>query len=126
MSPARPPSRFSLPRPLRLLALAAWLSAAALPAPAQPPLQTVTVQSTGAAGVVSLDAVVEPVRQTVLAAQVPGAIVALLVKAGDTVRAGQPLVRIDAQAAQQGVNASVAQVDAARAFTCWPRPTPGW
>lgn len=49
---------------------------------------------------VSLEAVVESVRETTLSTQVQGAITELRVKAGDTVRAGQPLLRIDAQAAQ--------------------------
>jgi membrane fusion protein, multidrug efflux system len=49
---------------------------------------------------VDLEAVVEAVRETTLSAQVQGAIVDLRVKAGDRVRAGQVLLRIDAQAAQ--------------------------
>jgi RND family efflux transporter MFP subunit len=63
----------------------------------------------------SYDAVVEAVRQTTLSTQVPGAIVGLHVKAGDQVRAGQELVRIDARAANQNAAASAAQVEAARA-----------
>ena len=63
----------------------------------------------------SLNAVVEAVRQTTLSAQVPGAVVALLVKAGDRVKAGQELLRLDARAAQQGVVGARAQVDAAQA-----------
>lgn len=80
-------------------------------------LATVQVQgSAGAAGAaMSLDAVVEAVRQTTLSAQVAGAIVALNVRAGDVVKAGQPLVRIDARAASQNAAASAAQVEAARA-----------
>ena len=87
----------------------------ALPAGAQPlasvPAQGTNAQSLGA----SFDGTVEAVRQTTLAAQVPGAIVALSVKAGDSVRAGQELVRLDARAANQNSTASQAQVDAARA-----------
>ncbi|EGI78207.1 efflux RND transporter periplasmic adaptor subunit [Hylemonella gracilis] len=49
---------------------------------------------------VSLEATVEAVRETTVSAQVQGAILELRVKAGDTVRAGQPLVRIDGEAAQ--------------------------
>ena len=45
----------------------------------------------------------------------PGAIVSLNVKAGDRVRAGQELLRIDASAAQQNVAGSAAQLEAARA-----------
>ena len=81
------------------------------------PLATVAVQSSGAAGVerMSFDGVVEAVRQSTLSAQVAGAIVALNVKAGDRVRAGQELLRIDARAASQNTAATVAQVEAARA-----------
>jgi len=61
------------------------------------------------------DGVVEAVRQTVLAAQVTGAIVELRVKAGDTVKTGQVLARVDARAAEQSATASQAQVLAARA-----------
>ena len=63
----------------------------------------------------SLDAVVEAVRQATLSAQVAGAIVSLNVKAGDRVKAGQELLRIDASAAQQNVVGSTAQLEAAQA-----------
>ncbi len=79
-------------------------------------LATAPVTTQGGAGAaVSLNAVVEAVRQTTLSAQVPGAIVALRVKVGDTVKAGQELLRIDARAAQQNVAGSAAQVEAAQA-----------
>jgi RND family efflux transporter MFP subunit len=55
------------------------------------------------------------VRQTVIAAQVSGAVVDLRVKAGDQVVAGQLLLRLDARAADQTAAASDAQVRAARA-----------
>ncbi|HET7159158.1 MAG TPA: efflux RND transporter periplasmic adaptor subunit, partial [Burkholderiales bacterium] len=61
------------------------------------------------------DGVVEAVRQTVLAAQVAGAVTALHVKVGDVVKTGQLLARMDAQAAVQNAAASDAQVHAARA-----------
>jgi RND family efflux transporter MFP subunit len=77
-------------------------------------LATVAVQSSGAGDSLSLDAVVEAVRQTTLSAQVPGAIVALRVKVGDTVKAGQELLRIDARSASQTAAASDAQVEAAQ------------
>ena len=63
----------------------------------------------------SFDGVVEAVRQTTLAAQVPGAVLELAVKVGDRVQAGQMLLRIDARSADQGALASNAQVQAARA-----------
>src|SRR5450830_1415669 len=71
---------------------------------------------TGTAQGLALDAVVEAGRQSVIAAQVQGAIVALPVKAGDTVKAGQLLMRLDARAAQSGVDVSQAQLEAARAL----------
>lgn len=78
-------------------------------------LATAVVQSPGTGESASFDGVVEAVRQTVVSAQVPGAVVAIEVKVGDVVKAGQLLVRIDARAAEQNVAASDAQVQSARA-----------
>jgi len=78
-------------------------------------LVTVPARATNDAASFVADGVVEAVRQTGIAAQVSGAIVDLPVKAGDTVKAGQLLVRMDARAANQEARASLAQVDAARA-----------
>ena len=76
------------------------LIAAVLHAPlalaTSPELASTIVQTAGAADSASFDGVVEAVRQTVIAAQVQGAIVELNVKAGDTVKQGQVLARIDA------------------------------
>ena len=55
-----------------------------------------TVQATGSTGWSSMDAKVEAVRETLLAAQVPGAIVALPVKAGDEFVLGDEAVTITA------------------------------
>jgi membrane fusion protein, multidrug efflux system len=63
------------------------------------------------------EGVVEAVHQTVVAAPVPGAVVALQVHAGDKVQAGQVLMRIDARAAEQGALAGAAQARAAHAAT---------
>jgi len=63
----------------------------------------------------AFDGVVEAVRQTAVAAQVPGAVVQLDVKVGDRVSLGQVLLRLDARAAAQNAAASNAQVQAARA-----------
>jgi RND family efflux transporter MFP subunit len=79
------------------------------------PLATVAAQSERGAAPAGYDGVVQAVRQTVIAAQVPGAVVELPVKAGDTVQAGQLLARLDARAAQQTAAAGAAQVQAARA-----------
>lgn len=78
-------------------------------------LNTYTVQRQASGALSSHEGVVEAVRQSVLAAQVAGSVVALSVKAGDTVQAGQVLARIDSQSAQQGVAASNAQAHAAKA-----------
>lgn len=80
-----------------------------------PALATAPVTSSGAAELSGFDGVVQALRQTVVAAQVPGAVVALDVKAGDSVRAGQVLLRLDARAAEQTAAAGAAQVQAARA-----------
>lgn len=72
-------------------------------------------QASAVQGRSSFDGVVEAVRQTTLAAQMPGAVLELAVKAGDRVQAGQLLLRIDARSADQNAAASDAQVQAARA-----------
>jgi membrane fusion protein, multidrug efflux system len=80
------------------------------------PLKVITVQGSGQSQAASsIDGVVEAVRQTTLSTQVAGAVVALYVKAGDRVKAGQALMRVDARAAEQNAMGSSAQVDAAQA-----------
>jgi len=74
------------------------------------PAQAASTQSRS-----SFDGTVEAVRQTVVAAQVPGAVVELAVKVGDRVQAGQLLLRLDARSADQSAAAVDAQVQAARA-----------
>jgi RND family efflux transporter MFP subunit len=59
---------------------------------------------------IGAEGVVEAIRQTTIGAQVAGRIVALDVKAGDPVRAGQVLLRIDARTADQAVAASRSQI----------------
>jgi RND family efflux transporter MFP subunit len=74
------------------------------------------VVTTGAAAVgFELDGALEPLRQSTVAAQVPGNVLQLLVKPGDRVAAGQVIARIDdrdAQAALARSDAAVAQVEA--------------
>jgi len=99
---------------------ALWVAALALStslgnaAPAQP-LPTILAETMAGPMATAFDASVEAVRHTVVAAQVPGAIVQLHIQAGDRVQAGQLLLRIDARAADQNVAASTAQVQAAHA-----------
>ncbi|MBL8325720.1 MAG: efflux RND transporter periplasmic adaptor subunit [Rubrivivax sp.] len=100
------------------LLLAPRTAPAAGPAPgvaAPPALASVPAQSARSTGRAAYDGVVEALRQTVIAAQVSGAVVQLDVKAGDRVKAGQVLLRLDARAADQSAVASEAQVRAARA-----------
>ena len=103
------------PRRRQLVALLFGAAAAAMPALAAEPLPSVAVEATRAGAAASYEGTVEAVRQAVLAAQVAGNVVELNVRAGDRVRAGQVLLRIDARAAEQGAAASTAQVAAARA-----------
>jgi RND family efflux transporter MFP subunit len=98
-----------------LLALALSAGAQSPGSPATPPLPTAPVASNGGADLGAFDGVVQAVRQTTVAAQVPGAVVALHVKAGEAVKAGQVLLRLDARAAEQTAAAGAAQVQAARA-----------
>ena len=98
----------------RVAALAA-LTAAAL-AWAQPAPQPSAVAGyRDVARTVAAEGVVEAVRLSTLAAQVAGRIVALPVKAGDPVKAGQVLLQIDARAATQAEVASQSQVREAQA-----------
>jgi RND family efflux transporter MFP subunit len=79
------------------------------------PLATAPVRAATSSDRAGYDGVVQAVRQTTVAAQVAGAVVALEVKAGDAVKAGQLLLRLDARAAEQTAAAGAAQVLAARA-----------
>ena len=88
-----------------LLALSCVWAAPTLAA-TDAPLATAPAQAAGSARAVSYDGVVEAVRQTQIAAQVPGAVVELAVHAGDRVAAGQLLARIDARSADQGARHS--------------------
>ena len=71
-----------------VIAVASLSRAPPLAAAAAPALATAEVRTTGAGDAAGFDGVVEAVRQTVVAAQVAGAVVALDVKAGDAVKAG--------------------------------------
>jgi RND family efflux transporter MFP subunit len=76
---------------------------------------TVVVQAGAARAGFVLDGTIQPVRQATLAAQVAGSVVSLNVKAGDRVRAGQLIARIDERDAQTGVlrsDAALAQAEA--------------
>ena len=98
---------------LRRLALV-FLSASAL-AHAEVPTQRIESRPLSVSQ--PAEATIEAVRQVTLAAQVQGRIVALAADAGDRVRQGDVLVRIDAAEAAQavaGAQAGVAQAEANR------------
>lgn len=80
-----------------------------------PVVATLTVGTGSAGAVADFDAVLEPLRQATLTAQVGGNVLALRVKAGDTVRRGQPLLRIDDRDSRAGVARSDAAVTQAEA-----------
>ena len=84
---------------------------------AQTPIKTVAVISRdeGSAAYSTVDGVVEAVRQTTIASQVPASVLSISVKAGDSVKAGQILIQLDGKSALEGVNASNAQLGAAQA-----------
>jgi RND family efflux transporter MFP subunit len=117
-----PPTLLRLVPGLVLAALAVCSPVASQAAPTAAPtatapaaLATAAVHTTAQAALAGYEGVVEALRQTVLAAQVPGAVVELRVRPGDRVAAGQVLARIDARAADQTAAAGDAQVVAARA-----------
>lgn len=58
---------------------------------------------------VEIDGVVEPIKQSLVSAQVSGRVSALVVKAGDYVKAGQLLATVDDRETQTGVQRSQAQ-----------------
>ena len=94
-------------------ALAVHAHAATAVAPELATLQVKAAVSNDSSG---FDGVVEAVRQTVISAQVSGAVVLLDARVGDRVKAGQVLLRIDSRAADQNVAAGDAQVQASRAL----------
>lgn len=97
--------------------LASGLVLAGTPAAAvdAPPLATVSAVAAGSEAILAFDGVVEAVREAVVAAQVPGAIVALGVEAGDRVEKDRILLRIDARLADRQAAANEALLQSARA-----------
>jgi RND family efflux transporter MFP subunit len=94
------------------LALALLLTT---PAWAGTPVQTLRVGTSSAAGGFEIDGTVQAVRQSTVAAQVPGNVLQRAVKAGDAVKAGQLLFRIDDRDAAANLTRSEAGVTQADA-----------
>jgi RND family efflux transporter MFP subunit len=97
------------------LAAAAWFAPTFAGAGQTATSATALVEYKELTRVAAVEGVVEAVRQSTLAAQVAGRIVALNVKAGDSVKAGQALAQIDARSAAQAEAASQSQVRETRA-----------
>lgn len=96
-------------RVLLLAALAPATAALAVDVP------VVAVQPSSVGGSLAVEAHLEPVQQATVAAQLAGSVLSLAVKAGDHVKAGQTLARIDDRDAQTGVlrgDAGLAQAEA--------------
>ena len=80
-----------------------------------PVVATLTVGAGSPGAAADFDAVLEPLRQATLTAQLGGNVLALRVKAGDSVKRGQPLLRIDDRDSRAGVARSDAAVTQAEA-----------
>ena len=88
----------SSPRFLAIRWIGAVLAAAALSAGAHAAgieVATIVVQPSRSSAAVALDGSLQALKQATVAAQVGGNVLSLAVKAGDKVRAGQLLARID-------------------------------
>ena len=100
-------------RSLWLFSALATLASAWAQAPLQVPVAA--LQLAAVATGFELDGVVQPVRQSTVAAQANGRVLSLLVRAGDRVKRGQLLATIDDREAQTGVQRSQAQLAQAQA-----------
>ena len=101
---------------LAVALLAAWLVLSKKPNPTSankvaPNIATYKISTGGSAGTISFDGVIESARQSVIAAQVAGNVLQINVRAGDRVKAGQTLLRIDGQAAEQAAIAARAEYE---------------
>jgi len=100
------------------MALLSVLAAAPAHADNGSPLPTVRVETRELDEVYAADAIIEAVQQATLAAQINGSVTAYLVDAGDRVKRGQVLARLDARDTDAQVaagRAGIAQAEAALA-----------
>ncbi|MBS0376241.1 MAG: efflux RND transporter periplasmic adaptor subunit [Proteobacteria bacterium] len=79
------------------------------------PLETYSIGATGQEGSYTATGTVEAVRQGTLGAQVSGRVLEVLVRSGESVKAGQALIRIDADDAAQAAAAGAATASGAAA-----------
>jgi RND family efflux transporter MFP subunit len=95
-----------------------WTIVATLPIVARAAeVPTLAVQRAGAAGAIDIDGSIQPLRQATVAAQIGGSVLQLAVKAGDRVKAGQLIARIDDRDAATGVLRTDAAITQAQAET---------
>ncbi len=99
-------------RAAALLLVALFMAAS--PARAATSLATYVVQTASGPNILVAEGVVEATRQSVIAAQIPARIIEMKVRAGDAVKAGQVLLRLDSRAATGELAASEAQAASAR------------
>lgn len=79
------------------------------------PVPTTLVQAKTIGSFYELDGVIQPVKQSTIAAQAAGRIASFTVKAGDKVKAGQVLATIDDRETSAGLQRSQAQISQADA-----------
>jgi RND family efflux transporter MFP subunit len=108
----RPARVFLLTLTTALLAVAAALASFSVHAQ---PVPTGVLNASADATSFTLTGSLQAQRQSTVAAQVGGSVLALAVKAGDRVKAGQLLVRIDERDTQAGLNSAAAGVAQAEA-----------
>lgn len=107
-----------LPTPARAAAIVALSLFAATTGAARAQIPTVRIEARAVAPAIVAEATIEAVRQSTLAAQMPGRILELSADAGDRVRKGALLARIDpaeAAAAVAAAEAGIAQAESALA-----------
>lgn len=113
--PTAPRRRTAAASTLVAAAVLAGALATALPVGAQP-VPTLTLSSAAEAASITIDGRLQALRQSTLAAQLGGNVLELAVQAGDRVRAGQLIARIDERdtaATLAAADAGVAQAEAA-------------
>lgn len=107
-----------LPIPARAVAIFVLSLFAAASGAVRAELPTVRIEARAIAPAIVAEATIEAVRQSTLAAQMPGRILELAADAGDRVRKGAPLARIDpaeAAAVVAAAEAGIAQAESALA-----------
>lgn len=106
-------------RPARIMALALPLALAVVPAGAAKPeaaaLATAVVEMRDISLSYPAEALVEAIHQATVAAQVPGRVMDVRVDAGDKVKRGQVLMRLDERETTQAAAGAEAQAQAAGA-----------